>query len=126
VTDDFAAKNPKAVQQFVCQIMHAQAISTGPQADAYITKAAGLTGSTPADTIAATKIIPFVPASEELSWFKSSGGTLADGQIAKAYALTGQFLKDQGRVTTVPTAAQITSHLDSSYVEQALKDNCAS
>ncbi|ADP82228.1 ABC transporter substrate-binding protein [Pseudofrankia inefficax] len=126
VTDDFAAKNRPVVQQFVCQIMHAQAISTGPQADTYITKASGLTGSPASQAIPATKIIPFVPASEELSWFKKPGGTLADGEIAKAYALTGQFLKDQGRVTTVPTAAQITAHLDSSYVEQALKDNCAS
>ena len=126
VTDDFAASNRPVVQQFVCQVMKAQTISAGPDADRYITAASKLTGSTAEQAIPATKIIPFVPASEELSWFKSPGGTLADGQIAKSYALTGQFLKDQGRVTTVPTTDQIVSHLDSSYVEQALNDGCGS
>jgi len=125
VTDSFAAAHHDTVQQVVCQVMHAQAISAGPQADTYISTASKLVGSTPAEAVAATKIIPWVPATEELSWFHSEGGTPADGQIAKAYALTGQFLKDQGRVTTVPTIDQITSHLDASYVEQALKDNCA-
>ncbi len=125
VTDAFAAAHKDVVQQFVCQTMHAQAISAGPQADTYIGNASKLVGSPADQAVAATKIIPFVTATDELSWFKSSGGTLADGQIAKAYALTGQFLKDQGRVTSVPTIDQITSHLDSSYVEQAVKDNCA-
>lgn len=125
VTDDFASKHKDVVQNLVCQIMHAQAISTGTDADKYIANGAKLVGATSSDALAATKIIPFVSAEDELSWFQSEGGTVADGQIAKAYALTGQFLKDQGRVTTVPTADQIASHLDSSYVQQALKDKCA-
>jgi taurine transport system substrate-binding protein len=124
VTDAFAAKNKKVVQQVVCQVMRAQTISTGPQADTYIRKAAGLVGAQPDDAVPATKVLPFVPANEELSWFKSPGGSVADGRIAKSYALTGQFLKDQGRVKTVPTAEQIASHIDSSYVEQAIKDGC--
>jgi taurine transport system substrate-binding protein len=126
VTDDYAAKHKAVVQQFVCQIMHAQSISTGSQADAYITKASKLVGSPATQAIAATKILPFVPASEELSWFQSAGGTVDDGQMAKSYLLTGQFLKDQGRVKTVPTPAQIASHLDSTYVQQAIKDKCGS
>jgi NitT/TauT family transport system substrate-binding protein len=126
VTDAFAAKHHKVVQQFVCQVMKAQAVSTGPDADAAIKKAAPLVGAKPEDAVPATKILPFVPASEELSWFKSKGGDVAQGRIAKSYALTARFLKDQGRVKTVPTAAQIASHLDSSYVEQALKEGCAS
>ncbi len=126
VTDDFASKHKDIVQNVVCQVMRAQTISVGPDADKYITTAAKLVGAPGDQAIAATKIIPFVTAKEELSWFQSAGGTVATGQMAKAYALTGKFLKDQGRVTTVPTAAQITSHLDSSYVQQALKDNCGS
>lgn len=126
VTDDFAAAHHQVVQNVVCQVMHAQAISAGSDADRYIANGAKVVGS-PADrALAATKVIPWVSADQELSWFKSPGGTLADGQIAKAYQLTGQFLKDQGRVQSVPTVQQITDHLDSSYVEQAVKDNCAS
>ena len=126
VTDDFASKHKDVVQNFVCQIMKAQAISAGSSADKYIANGAKLVGATDADALAATKIIPFVSASDELSWFQSSGGTVSDGRMAKAYALTAQFLKDQGRVTSVPTAAQIASHLDSSYVQQAIKDHCGS
>jgi taurine transport system substrate-binding protein len=126
VTDAFAAAHHAVVQQVVCQVMHAQALSVGPQANTFIGQASKLVGATPAQAVAATKIIPYVTAKKELSWFQSPGGTAADGQMFKAYTLTGAFLKQQGRVTTVPTAAQITSHLDSSYVVQAVKDHCAS
>jgi taurine transport system substrate-binding protein len=124
VTDAFAAAHHAVVQQVVCQVMHAQALSVGPQANTLIGQASKLVGSTPAQAVAATKIIPYVTAKKELSWFQSPGGTAADGEMFKAYTLTGAFLKQQGRVSTVPTAAQITSHLDSSYVVQAVKDHC--
>lgn len=127
VTQSFAEKNPQVVQQVVCQVMRAQTRLAGPQADTYITNAGKLVGATPERAIAATKVLPFVPADEQLSWFKDGAdGDLATGRIAKAYALTAQFLKDQGRVTAVPTSAQIASHLDSSYVEKALQDGCSS
>jgi NitT/TauT family transport system substrate-binding protein len=126
VTDKFAAEHKDVVQQVVCQVMRAQAQVTGPQGDTLIRTAAPTVGAPADQAVAATKVIPFVPADEELSWFRSGSGSVADGQIAKAYALTGQFLKDQGRVTTVPTAEQIASHLDASYVEQAVKDGCGS
>jgi NitT/TauT family transport system substrate-binding protein len=124
VTDDFAAAHPQIVQQVVCQTMHAQTLAAGPDADTYIKAAAGTVGATPDDAVAATKVIPWVAGKDELSWFEGPSGDVKDGQIAKAYALTGQFLKDQGRVTTVPTADQIAGALDSSYVKQALKDGC--
>jgi taurine transport system substrate-binding protein len=126
VTDDFAQAHHQVVQNLVCQVMHAQAISAGADADAYITKGASVVGSPADQAITATKVIPWVSAQDELGWFQSPGGSLADGQIAKSYQLTAQFLKDQGRVTSVPTIQQITDHLDSSYVQQATKDGCAS
>lgn len=126
VTDKYAAANPKVVQQVVCQVMHAQTLAAGPQADTYINAAAGTVGATPTEAAAATKVIPWVAAKDQLSWFESASGDVKDGQIAKSYALTGQFLKDQGRVTTVPGADQIASALDPSYVKQALKDGCDS
>jgi taurine transport system substrate-binding protein len=125
VTDDFAAKHRPVVQQVVCQVMHAQTLAKSPQADDYIKRAASLTGSPGDQAVAATEVIPFVPADEELSWFTSGSGGVADGKIAKSYALTAQFLVDQGRVDSAPSADQIASHLDASYVEKALKDGCA-
>lgn len=124
VTDSYAAKNPQRVQQMVCQVMHAQALMATSKAKHYIANGAKLVGATTADAVAATTVIPWVKASDELSWFTGSSGDVATGKIAKAYALTAQFLKDQGRVTTVPSAQQIASHLDPSYVKQALKDGC--
>ena len=77
-----------------------------------------------ADAVAATKVIPWVKAQDQLSWFAGPSGGVADGKIAKAYALTARFLKSQGRVSTTPSAQQIAQHLDASYVKQALKDGC--
>lgn len=124
VTDDFAAKHRPVVQSFVCQVMRAQAKATSPDADSYITNAGKLVGATPEQAIPATKIIPFVPADEQLTWLAGTSGNVADSQIAKAYALTGAFLKEQGRVDTVPSTEQIAAHLDASYVKQALADGC--
>src|SRR3954471_23759279 len=123
VTDDFAAKKPKVVQQVVCQVMRAQTVATGSKADTYIGNAAKVVGAPTEQALAATKVLPFVPASDQLSWFAAKGG-VAEGKIAKAYALTAQFLVDQGRVPTAPTAQQIADHLDSSYIEKALADGC--
>lgn len=124
VTDDFASQHRQVVQQVVCQVMRAQTIATSDKADAYITRAAKTVGAPGAQAVAATKVLPFVPADQELSWFHDGTGDVAQGKIAKAYALTAKFLKDQGRVTSVPSTQQIASHLDASYVEQALKDGC--
>ncbi|MGZ6214177.1 MAG: ABC transporter substrate-binding protein [Candidatus Limnocylindria bacterium] len=124
VTDDFAADHPDIVQQVVCQTMRAETLAAGPDADTYIKAAAGTVGATPDDAAAATKVIPWVSGKDELSWFDGPSGDVKDGQIAKAYALTAQFLKDQGRVTTLPAADQIASALDDTYVKQALKDGC--
>jgi NitT/TauT family transport system substrate-binding protein len=118
VTDDFAKKSPEVVQQVVCQVMKAQSVATGPDADTYITHASKIVGAKPDEALAATKVIPFVAASDQAALLAKGG------QLEKAYALTGQFLVDQGRTKTVPTSAQITSHVDGSYAAQALKDGC--
>lgn len=124
VTDSYAAKNAKKVQELVCQVMHAQSLMATPKAKQYIANGAKLVGATTDEAVAATTVIPWVKASDELSWFTGPSGDVADGKIAKAYAVTGQFLKDQGRVSTVPTTQQIADHIDASYVQQALKDGC--
>jgi taurine transport system substrate-binding protein len=118
VTDDFAAKNKKVVQQVVCQVMRAETIAAGPDADRYITTAAKIVGAPGDQAIAATKVLPYVPADQQQAYLKPGGG------LEKAYALTGQFLVDQGRTQTAPTAEQISSHIDGSYVDKAIADGC--
>jgi taurine transport system substrate-binding protein len=124
VTDEFAAGNKKQVQQVVCQVMRAQTLAAGSSGSKYITTAAKIVGAPADQAVAATSVIPWVKAQDQLGWFEGASGKVEDGKIAKAYALTGKFLVDQGRTKTVPSSAQIASHLDSSYVKQALKDGC--
>jgi NitT/TauT family transport system substrate-binding protein len=98
--------------------MKAQTVATGPDADTYITKASKIVGAKPDEALAATKVIPFVSATDQTALLAKGG------ELEKAYALTGQFLVDQGRTKTAPSSAQITSHVDGSYAAQALKDGC--
>jgi taurine transport system substrate-binding protein len=118
VTDDFAKQNPTVVQQVVCQVMKAETVATGPDADTFITTASKIVGAKPDEALAATKVIPFVSASDQTALLAKGG------ELEKAYTLTGQFLVDQGRTATAPTSAQITSHVDGSYAARALKDGC--
>ncbi|SHF80247.1 NitT/TauT family transport system substrate-binding protein [Jatrophihabitans endophyticus] len=123
VLDSYATRNKKTVQNLVCQFMNAQAKVPGAQGEKYITNGSKLVGATPKVAIAATKDLPFVSKQDQLTWF----GTSADAstsKLADSYVKTGQFLKEQGRITTVPTAAQIGSHIDPTYVQQAVKDGC--
>ena len=118
VTDAFAKSNPKVVQQVVCQVMRAETQVVGPDGDKLITTAAPIVGAKPTEALPATKVLPFVPASDQSALLAKGGG------LEKAYALTGQFLVDQGRTDTAPTAEQIASHVDGSYAAQASKDGC--
>ena len=123
VTDAYASGHKTIVQNLVCQMMNAQTKAAGPDGSTYITNGSKLVGATPTVAIAATKGLPFVSTADQLTWFGTSKDA-STSQLAKSYVLTGQFLKQQGRVTSVPTAAQIGSHIDPSYVQQAVKDGC--
>ena len=118
VTDKFAKSNKKVVQQVVCQVMKAQSIYKGSDADSYITKAAKIVGAPGDQAVAATKVLPFVGADQQQEYLEPGGA------LTKAYKLTGEFLVDQGRTKTAPSDAAIADHVDGSYVDQALKDGC--
>jgi NitT/TauT family transport system substrate-binding protein len=124
VTQDFATAQPQVVQQLVCQVMKAQTLMTGPQADTYISPSAKLLGVPAQDAITGTKQWPYIPAAEELSWFKGADGNVANGPMAKALALTADFLKSEGTTQSVPTIAQIAQHINSTFVETALSNGC--
>ena len=118
VTDSYATSHKKNVQQLVCQVMHAQEQVRTGQGDDLITTAAKLVGAPGDQALAATKVLPWVPATDQAAYFAKGG------DLEKAYKLTGQFLVDQGRTKTVPSDDQIASHIDGSYVAQAIKDGC--
>jgi NitT/TauT family transport system substrate-binding protein len=124
VTSSFAAKHADVVQAFVCQTMNALTALKGPDASSIIGNGAKLVGAGADLAVKAVDATPYVPNDEQLKWFKDTGGSVVDGRMAKAYVLTAGFLKQQGRVTAIPTAAEIAAHIDSSFVEKAIADKC--
>jgi taurine transport system substrate-binding protein len=119
--------DPTLVQAYVCAEVQATNDMTGPQADKYLTEAAGVQGVPANLVVTATKAYSpeIIPVDQQLYWL---GSTLHDptSRLVKAYGLTAKFLIGQGRLTTVPSAAQIASHVNISFVQKALAGGCPS
>jgi taurine transport system substrate-binding protein len=123
VSDTLIKSNPNLVQKYVCAEVQATRDLTGSQSAKYLTEAAGVQG-VPANQIeSATKAYPFIPLSQQLYWLGSKPGDTTS-PIVKAYQQTGQFLVGQGRVTVAPSAAQIATHIDPTFVKKALAGDC--
>lgn len=116
--------DPALVQAYVCAEVQASREMTGSDAPRYLAESAGVQGVPGNQIVAATKDYPFIPPSQQLHWL---GSTLHDpsSPIVQAYLQTGKFLVAQGRLTSVPTAAQIASHIDISFIKKALSGDCA-
>ena len=118
--------DPALVQDYVCAELQGSRDMTGPQAAKYLTataKVQGIPAGQAATIVAATKGYPFIPPSQQLYWL---GSTRHDptSRIVKAYQLTARFLVTQGRLTTVPTAAQLAAHVDITFIKKALAGDC--
>ena len=98
---------------------------TGPQAARYLAASSAAQGVPGNQIVAATEGYPFIPPGQQLFWL---GSTLHDptSRIVQAYQQTAQFLGSQGRLTSVPSAAQIAAHIDITFVQKALASDCPS
>jgi NitT/TauT family transport system substrate-binding protein len=98
---------------------------TGPQAAKYLAASSAVQGVPGDQVVAATKDYPFILPGDQLYWL---GSTLhdPDSRIVQAYVQTGKFLVDQGRLTSVPSAAQIAAHIDITFIKKALAGDCTS
>jgi NitT/TauT family transport system substrate-binding protein len=116
-------QDPALVQAYVCAEVAGTRLMTGPKADTYLAQSAGVQGVPASLILPATKSYPFIPLSQELYWL---GSTPHDpgSRIVRAYQLTGQFLVGQGRLASVPSAAQIAAHIDISFIQKALSGGC--
>lgn len=123
VSSGLIKSNPALVQKYVCAEVTATKDLTGPKASAYLTQSAGVQGVPASQIIPATKAYPFIPLDQQLHWLGSSAND-ASAPIVKAYAQTGQFLVQQGRLPSAPPAATIASHIDPSFVKKALSGGC--
>ncbi|MGO9500761.1 MAG: hypothetical protein ACLPUO_04040 [Streptosporangiaceae bacterium] len=123
VASNVVKNDPALVQDYVCAELKGSRDMTGPAAARYLTASAKVQGVPGSQIVAATKGYPFIPASQQLYWL---GSTLHDpsSRIVSAYLQTGKFLVTQGRLTSVPTAAQIAAHVDITFIKTALAGDC--
>ena len=117
--------DPALVQHYVCAELQGSRDMTGPQAASYLAGTARVQGATGSQIVTATRNYPFIPPSQQLYWL---GSTLHDpgSRIVQAYQQTAQFLVTQGRLTSVPSAAQIAAHIDITFIKKALSGGCTS
>jgi NitT/TauT family transport system substrate-binding protein len=125
VSQNTVRNDPALVQRYVCAEIQATRLLTGPHAARYLTQSAKVQGVPGSLIVSATKSYPFIPLSQQLYWLGSTPGDAAS-PIVKAYGLTARFLVGQGRLSTVPSAAALATHVDSAFVKKALAGGCTS
>jgi NitT/TauT family transport system substrate-binding protein len=125
VSQNTVRNDPALVQKYVCAEIRATRLLTGPLAARYLTQSARVQGVPGSLIVSATKSYPFIPLSQQLYWLGSTPNDAAS-PIVKAYELTARFLVGQGRLTTVPSAAALATHVDSAFVKKALAGGCTS
>jgi ABC-type taurine transport system substrate-binding protein len=125
VSTSLVNSDPALVQDYVCAELQGSRDMTGPQAAKYLAASSAVQGVPGDQIVAATKGYPFIPPGQQLYWL---GSTLHDpgSRIVQAYQLTGKFLVSQGRLASVPPAAQIAAHIDITFIKKALAGGCPS
>jgi taurine transport system substrate-binding protein len=117
--------DPALVQDYVCAELQGSRDMTGPQAAKYLAASSAAQGVPGNQIVAATKGYPFILPDQQLYWLGSTPND-PTSPIVQAYQQTAQFLVSQGRLTTVPTAAQIAAHIDITFIKKALAGDCPS
>jgi taurine transport system substrate-binding protein len=117
--------DPALVQDYVCAELQGSRDMTGPQAAKYLAASSAAQGVPGNQIVAATKGYPFILPDQQLYWLGSTPND-PTSPIVQAYQQTAQFLVSQGRLTTVPTAAQIAAHIDIAFIKKALAGDCPS
>jgi len=125
VATSLVTSNPALVQAYVCAEIQGSRDMTGPQAAKYLAASSAVQGVPGDQIVAATKDYPFIRPGDQLYWL---GSTRHDpgSRIVQAYQQTGKFLVSQGRLSSVPSAAQIAAHIDITFIKKALAGGCPS
>ena len=117
--------DPALVQDYVCAELAGSRDMTGPQAARYLAASSAAQGVPGSQIVAATRNYPFIPPGQQLYWLGSTRHDPAS-PIVRAYQQTAQFLVSQGRLASVPSAAAIAAHIDTTFVKKALAGGCPS
>ncbi len=125
-SNSLIAKDPAAVQSYVCAELQATNIlTTGSAATRakFIGAAAKLQGVPVAEAVSATEQWPNIPVAQEKSWLVPAAGQTIS-PVTKAYELTASFLKTQGTLASPPSDATLSGLTDSTFALNALAGKC--
>jgi taurine transport system substrate-binding protein len=119
--------DPSLVQAYVCTELKATNDLLGPDQDTYFRSSAGLLGVAPNQAVQATKeyISYYFSPSQEKTELEGANGSIEPGPTVQAYIKTATFDKAQGRITSVPSAATLASHVDPTFAVNALAGHCS-
>lgn len=126
VSQSLVKDDPTTVQKYVCTELTATKDLLGPDRDTYFKDSAKLLG-VPADqavTATAQYLSYYIEPSDELHWLVGTKG-VSDGPMLESYVKTASFVKSEGSITTLPSAATIASHIDPTFAEKALHGGCS-
>jgi taurine transport system substrate-binding protein len=127
VTHKLVVSDPSLVQAYVCTELKATNDLLGPDQDTYFRSSAGLLGVAPNQAVQATKeyISYYFSPGQEKTELEGANGAIASGPTVQAYIKTATFDKAQGRITSVPSAATLASHVDPTFAVNALAGHCS-
>jgi NitT/TauT family transport system substrate-binding protein len=122
VTEDDVRNSPATVQKYVCAEVAATKDLFGANNKTYFSDSAKLLGVPASEAVSSTAAyLPYyIPISQELHWL--GGG--ANSPILASYTKTAIFDKQQGRIPSVPTAATLAAHINSTFAANALAGKC--
>ncbi|TWP34447.1 ABC transporter substrate-binding protein [Leekyejoonella antrihumi] len=126
VDQSFAKANPKLVLGYLCADAGAYQLMTGPNKKQAITKASDFLGQTRALGVPTGLSYPLIAPKDELT-SKGLGapGNVKNGAVVQSLVKTGTFLKSQGIINKVPTVADITAHVDTSFAQKVANGACS-
>lgn len=125
VDADYAAAHPAVVQGYICALLGATRLMSGPDKEAVFRKASEFAGADPALGVKVGTGWPIWKPEDELTQAGlGEPGHVAEGAVAQAYLRTGQWLKEAGRLDTPPSLEAIVAHIDPGYAQKAIGGAC--
>jgi NitT/TauT family transport system substrate-binding protein len=118
--------NPALVQAYVCAMQKGAEMVRGPDAQSVLQKSAAYGGAPDSpDILKMGADWPYWPLSDEVG--PRGMGTVADpasGLVAKVLFETGQWMHDQGRISTAPTMQDVVDHIDPRFAQAVVDGKC--
>ena len=127
VTQSLVKSDPALVQKYVCAELTATNDLFGPQRDKYFKDSSNLLGVPPAQAVQATQqyLSYYITPSQQKHWLEGANGTTATSPTVVAYETTAKFDQAQGRITSVPSTAELAAHIVPKFALNAVAGHCS-